>query len=168
MNRRGNIFDAFIVLGVAFMLAVTVGVGLYFAGNVNTAVQEMTGISTEAKTMTSNINNDLPGFVDLLMVIILVGLPLVSMVLAFFNNVHPLFFYVSVAVLVLVVFAGIVLKTGWEKLDGTIIGTVYDDLPMTDFFMNNFGVYSILVGMMIAIGLYMKTQAQQGPPGGFY
>jgi hypothetical protein len=162
MNRQGSIFDAFFVLGVVFLLVVVVGVGMYLAGAVNDAFQGMTDISTESKTMLQNVDNDLPGVVDLILVIIIVGLPLVSMVLAFFNNIHPVFFYVSISVLVLIVFAGIVYHDAWERFDGTIIGEVYDGMPMTKFFMDYFGIYSLLVGVMIIIGLYMKTQAQQG------
>lgn len=159
--RQGNIFDVFFILIVGFLLATMVVIGVFLSNTVNTALQNST-IAPEAKEATQNITDDLPGAADFVLIIILFGLPMMTVVLSFFNDIHPLFFYVSIAVLILIVMAGYAYKILWESLTSTSLGATASSLPMTNFVLSNYGLYSLLVGVMVIIGLYVKLQGQPG------
>jgi hypothetical protein len=155
MNNKGNIFDVFLILGIGFMIMLCVVVGIYLAGKVNTAIQDA-GVSDDAKTMVSNINNDLPSTVDFIVLIILIIMPIVSAILAFFNNIHPLFFFVGIGMMLLIVLAGAAYKEVWEDTTAGELSATAQSMPMTNFVLNHFGVYSLLCGIIVLYGLYSK------------
>lgn len=158
MNRRASLFDSFWIVSalLAFVVA-AVAVGLVFEA-FNSAVQAG-DFPDVAKTSVSGFDTALPGVFDWLFVALLFGLPLVSMGLAWFNNIPLVFFYVVLAVLLLMVFIGWGLQSGWESIiagGSTFALYVTTRMPLTSFVMNNFGFYSLVVVAVIAFGTYVK------------
>ena len=161
MNNRGNIFDAFTIMIIVFMIGLMVVIGIYLATRVNSAIQD-SGVSDSTKTMTGSITDDLPGAVDFVVIMILFGLPLVSVILAYFNNIHPVFFYIGIAVLILIVLCGYAYQQLWVKFTAGDLSVTSSSIPMTNFILSHFGIYSLFVGIAILYGLYVKNSQSGG------
>jgi hypothetical protein len=154
-----SLFDSFYIVGALFAFVIAaVAVGLVFQ-SFNNAVQ--TGdFAPVAKEVTGGLAGGWPGVVDWIFVALLIGLPLASMALAYFNNIPAIFFFGIIGVLFLMVFVGWGLQAGWEGImadGGDFSIYVSSGLPMTNFILSNFGVYSLLVVAIIGFGTYVKA-----------
>jgi hypothetical protein len=90
---------------------------------------------------------------------------LISAIFAYFNNIHPLFFWASLLLVILMVFAGAAYQELWGALrDDADLSTQMDRLPITNLVLTNYGFYSFLVFLIIAAGTFIKLRGNT--PGG--
>ena len=160
MNRRGSVFDMFVILGILFLAVLIAALSLFFINTFTGVINNATGsMFDSAKTMTTSFNTDAPGVLDFILLMLFIGLPLFSMILAFFNNIHPVFFYASFGMVILIIFVGAAYGQLWGSFADTDIGTVSElRLPMTSFILNHFGLYALLATIMILFGTYVKLK----------
>jgi hypothetical protein len=127
-----------------------------------TAINTTSGSNFDnAKVMTQNINNDAPGALDFIIIMIMLGFPLASMILAFFNDIHPLFFYASFIIVLFIILMGYAYSGLWDKYKATDIGLASSmSMPMTNFIMSHFGLYSLLASFLILFGTFVKIRGQ--------
>lgn len=161
MNRRGNVFDVILILGIVFLAVIMSVVGIKFMNTFTQAINSTTSSNFDtAKTATQNFNNDVPSTLDFILLMIAIGFPLASMVLAFFNNIHPLFFYATTGVVIFIVLVGGAYGTLYEKFAATSIGQEGAvSLPMMNFIMSHFGLYAILTSVIVLFGTYVKIRS---------
>lgn len=163
-----SLFDSIVIVAglVAFVVAVVVA-GIVYQ-EFNTALQG-SDLSQVAKDNADDLSTGWPGAMDWIFAALLIGLPLASMGLAYFNNIPSVFFYAILAMLFLMVFIGWGLQSAWENIivsgDAFSIYAV-NNLPITTYVMNNFGLYSLIVVAIIGFGTYVKMNSG-GLGGGF-
>ena len=158
-GRRGNIMDMFTILFILACALVVMVVFVAFINGFNTSVQADTSIGSSGKTFMSNIQSQNGWSLDFIFVMALINLPLVSAVLAYFNNIPPFFFWGSIGVLMLVILmANVVgdLYTNVANVNG--LSTVTSSLPMTNFIMSHFVIYGFLCSVLILFGVFLKPQ----------
>ena len=161
MNRRGNLLDAIIIIAVIFGIAAAILGIVFIEQKLSTAFTNTPGYTGSAANQAmTNIDTDMPWTLDFVFVMLLVSFPILSMVLSFFNNVHPFFFYASIGISALVVIVGSWFATGYANLvTGTEIGAVArNSLPMLNFILSNYVIYAVFVIFMIMLGLYVKSR----------
>ena len=165
MNRRGFLGDASLIIVVLFMLAmVGVVMSLVLSAFYN-ALSEDTSIPSEAISIIQTGAEQYPGVIDFWFVLFLVGLPLGSAILAYFNDIHPLYFWCSLFLVILVVLLGAALSELWMdfRSDETLAVAVAN-MPMSDFILQHYAMYAFFVFVLIAMGTFIKLR--QG--GGYY
>lgn len=156
----------FIVVSLFLFVIVAATLGIMLS-TFNTAIQSQ-DVSEVAKTGTASMSSQWGGVMDWFFVALLIGMPLAAMGLAALNQVPPFFFYMVLAVLLLMVFIGWGFQSAFENIiaSGTTFGAyLSSDMPLTTFIMNNFGLYSMLIVLLTGIGTYVKSRQE---PRGFY
>jgi len=165
MNRRGFMGDASVIILVLFLLAM---VGVVMTIVLNTFSEELSSDSSipqEAINIIQTGASEYPGIIDFWFVLFLVGFPLGSAILAYFNDIHPLYFWCSLFLVIMVVLLGAALSEFWNELrsDETLAVAVAA-MPMTDYILQNYAMYALFIFIIIAMGTFVKLR--QG--GGFY
>lgn len=162
MNKRGTILDAIYIMGLLFIVAIIAAIGIFLSDKINTAIQG-SDIPADAKVMNQNLAGDIPGAVDFIFLMVFIGLPIASLVLAFFNNIHPILFYITVALSFIILFAAIAYAQLWDKFQTTTVGVyAVSNIPMTNFILEHMGVYTLLVIVIILFGTYIKSRNPAG------
>ena len=86
-----------------------------------------------------------------------------SMLLAFFNNIHPLFFWASLGLTMLMVIIGSAFGDSFTSIanDTSFLG-VTAQMPYSTIIFSHFGMYSLFVVLVIAAGVFVKSRSQAG------
>lgn len=162
-NNRGNIFDSFSII---FILAFAVVVLLLFVliiKKFSIIINADPAMPDAGKEFIGTIQSQNGWTMDFLFIMLLISLPLASMILAFFNNIPPFMFWASFGLTMLVVLFGNVLGDAYMNLVATgDMATITWDLPMTNYVMSHFALYSFIVVLMIIFGVYIKQRNQMG------
>lgn len=163
MNKRGNVLDAYTIIVVLFSMVFTMIVlGVVINATAN-SLNADDDIPTEAKTIITHVDDRFLPMMDFWGVLFLVGFPLISAIFAYFNNIHPLFFWASLGFVILIVLMGASINVFWEELsqDSLILQSI-DQMPMTDFVFSNYGLYSFFVFVIVASGTFVKLRQTGG------
>lgn len=165
MNKRGNITDAFLIIIIIAGLSI---VAFFFVfaserlmdGLGNTPVIAATPTSAG---MINDVDTNLPWVVDFILIMIMFGLPLISMILAFFNNISPFFFFASVGLTMLFLVVSSWMGDVWTSFTrNQDMAATQSELPMTDFVMDNYPLYAMYSIIMIIIGVFLKNRNSSG------
>lgn len=159
MNSRGNMYDALPILGVMFTIAIMSVLMLFLVGTFKDELVADESIPQVAQDIVVKGESQLPGIYDWFFALFFIGLPVISAIFAYFNNIHPLFFWASIALVILVVLMGGAFQVFWEELSGDDdLNTQMQRLPITNLVMNNYGVYAFLTFIIIAAGTFIKLR----------
>lgn len=160
MNNKGSFFDIIVIISILFIGVIISVIGLYFINNIAHTFSISTNVPSSVNIIGSTIENETPGVFDFVLIAIIIGLPLISMILAFFTDIHPILFFVIILLTILVVFTGIGYKYMWEKFATTEVGLFgANNLPMTTFIMNNFSIYVLFCSFVIIFASYVKIRS---------
>lgn len=163
MNRRGNVFDSVGIIITLFTVGILCLIGVVFIQQVYAGITSSTGIPATATNMVTDMNTDVGWVLDFFILMMLLAMPVASMLLAFFNNIHPLFFWASIGITMLVIIIGSAFGdafVGVMNSDGLSAGTAV--LPMSSFIFSHFGMYSLFVILLIAAGVFVKSKSAGG------
>jgi hypothetical protein len=170
VNRRGNILDALLVIGIIGILAIGMLLFVYIEKKLNTGItSSLTGQDNTdtALTVANNVDSQLPWTIDFFVIMMMFGLPLLTMILAFFNNIHPAFFWASLGFTMLIIVAATWYAQVWQNFTSTadvgLTASVY--LPMTNWIMNNYVAYAVFCVFVLIVGVYAKSKSANGGGG---
>lgn len=150
--RKGTPLDLIgIMVGLfSFSLAVI----LVYTMLVN--MQASGGLSTTSQSAYI-INSEIQNWVvfDNLFLAALLGLSLTSIIAAAKVRTSPLFLFLSLILLAIILVIGAVLTNTWEQfVDSSAIVATASVLPKMHYIMENFLMYLLVEGAMILIALY--------------
>ena len=165
MNRKASMIDVFVIMGVIFAVVIGIFFFVYFQKNLSAGIRTAlpnSSITNTALVINNNIDNSSGTVLDFFIIMLMFSMPLISMILAFFNDVHPILLWASIGLsLVIVIAASWIAIMYGAFVAGTLsITTSY--LPMTNFMMNNFIIYSLYCIVVILAGTFIKTRNPQG------
>lgn len=163
MNRKGNVMDAIGIIILIFSVGLLCWVGVLFINGFNDGIQATTGLPSAATTMSAGVDTNIGWVLDFFVLMMFLALPIVSMLLAFFNNIHPLFFWASLGVTMLVVIVGSAFGDAFMSVanDSTFAG-VATQMPYSTLLFNHFGMYSLFVVLIIGAGVFVKSRSALG------
>ena len=103
------------------------------------------------------VKNDFPSVFDGVILIVFIGLWIFALVSAFFIDTHPMFFILTVVLLVAVfLVAAIVGNVGEGLLSEDEFSGVVGDFPITSWLLSNFLLVMLFVGFSVAIVMFGK------------
>lgn len=152
-----------LAIGV-FLIILAATTGIIF-DQLTGAISGSADISQVAKDNAQEASENWGGAMDWILLCMLIGMPLISMGLAYFNDVPPFFFYTTIGTSLVMVFIGWALQDGLIEIlnNGGIIGSyILSQMPKTAYLMQNWGVYSVIVILLIGIGTYVKQRGGAG------
>ena len=164
MNRRGNLIDAITIMGIVFVLACGM---MFFVFVIKNITGSLLTSSTVINTPTSNsivtgVDQNSPWVADFFVVMMMFGLPLLAFILAFFNNISPIFFWSTIGFTMLVAVLGGFFASGYLNFINANMIVVETYMPITAFVMRNFVMYGLFLCAVIGFGIYAKTKSQMG------
>jgi hypothetical protein len=126
---------------------------------VNTSIQAETDISTEAKAVSADVSASYDNVFDQGLMMVLVGIWLLVMALAYVGANNPLFLVVAVLVLASLGFVGMILSNGYSEFSSDVdVAAFAADFPMSNFILNNYLVVVLVIGFSgVIVYLYRSV-----------
>lgn len=158
--KKGNVLDILIIviILVGFGLTVLITNVLYIqmaaTGGLNT--------TTQSQSIVSTTNEQFQIF-DYAFLAIVLGLSLTSVIAAARVRTSPLFFFISLILLTIVLLIVWVAQSVFNSTS-TQLGSIITNYPIMSFIMNHLLVYSIVIAIMISLALY-STRGSAGGGG---
>lgn len=157
MNRTGSVIDAAYLLPGFLIFGLIAIVGLLLVTNLNAAFAPLAGEFPAAAHIMDTAATQYPDMMDFWFVMLFIGAPLVAAVLAYFNNIHPFFFWISLLFTLFLVIFGKALQMVWESvLSDATLEAAATAMPMMNYILTNYGFYSFIVVVLITIGTFIK------------
>lgn len=158
MNRRANVLDAIPVLAEILIFGIIIVIMLLFLNSFNAAIQA-SDVGNTAKEILQTGVDDFPAMFDFWFAVLFIGLPMISAILAYFNNIHAVFFWLSLMLAFAIILIGKAFQLVWEAfISDATITSVAQSLPITNWVLSNYGLYSFFVFIVIAAGTFIKLR----------
>lgn len=108
-----------------------------------------------------DVTTRLPSVLDAGVVLAFVLLWAVVIIASFMIDSNPLFFVISIVLMIAVLFVGATLQMFYEELIlDSAFATVATDLPMTDWILSHIFIITLMVLGSVLIALYGKNAIQ--------
>ena len=162
--------DALTIIGLLFAIAFSSLILTYFMDKVNIEFQGDSSIPQMSKDILARGRTQLPGLFDWWFALFLVALPLASAALAYFNNIHPVMFWISMPLIMVAIFLGAAYSEVWQAAMQEPELSVYaSELPIQNLVLTNYGKYSLFIVLVVALGTFVKLRGgyQRDVYGGF-
>lgn len=159
-NRRGQtILDMLLVIVFLFIIGIGMIFGAKVFTDVNTDIQADPDISDYAKNDLNTSATNYPTIMDNAFILLMSLLWVALIVTSFLIDSHPVFFVITVILLVFVFIVGMILANAFQDV------VAEDDLaesaalfPMTNWVFENFLLLLIAMGFSTALALYAKAR----------
>ena len=155
-NRKGYEFDILRMLPIFLILAVTFYLAYTIGSAVDTELTAMGDISTAPMEATLDAIPLFDYFIPILYAITLIS----SIVLAFYIDVNPIWYIVSIFAWILtLVYSAILSNVHYSIATQAELTAASSLFTYTVYFMNNLPIFALVGGLLIAIATYMKWRA---------
>lgn len=157
MNKKGSVPDMIYFVVIMFLLAFVVVILWVLFQAIDTSFQATDSITNEGKSIESGIKNRFVSIMNNVFLLGFVGFFIAIVIGAWFIRVHPAIFWLSIPILVFIVFIAAIYSNFWFSITTeSLIADAADDFPIIKFIFENY-VYLITVLVLIIAGvLYMK------------
>ena len=158
MDKKGDIGDIFMYVGLFFILAII----LLIVGKVALVIQE----NVSPQMASSNLGNEtlqklplMPRIFDNVMFIIFIALIIGLIASVLMIDVHPLYFIAFIIGGILILLIGWIFSNAWGTISGTSsLANISSDMPKTNFFFSKLPLFSLIVLIITGIILYSKMR----------
>ena len=103
MNKKGSLTDLLFMAVAIFVFGVATLLGYAVYSSFNTEIQTMTDIPADAKTASTSMVAHFPGVLDNSILFLAFGLGVIAFMLAAMVRVHPVFLFIYLIFLVIIV-----------------------------------------------------------------
>jgi len=157
--KKGNaVLDTALVLVVIFAFAILSILGYNTFNNLYDDISS-DDISDESQTALDEVHNRYPAVLDGLMFFLFIGMWAMVIIASFMIDTKPIFFILSVILVLFIVIAGIFLGNFFEEyFQDAEISTVSSSFPMSVFLLSNMLYVGIAIGFSIIIVLFAKSR----------
>ena len=159
-SRKGNaVMDTTTILLVLFVSILAVIVAKVLFNDLNDDVQNDTSLSNSTKQLVASQNTAYSSLMDNGFMIIFVGLWIVMLASAFFSDTHPIFFVITIILMIGVLVIGAVIGNTYEEiLEDDDFNSIEDDFPKSHRIMSNLLVVTIIISFTITLALFGKKR----------
>lgn len=154
-----NIADILLVMIVLVAFAMISIFGHQTFSLINDDIQSDADLSTTAKTTSSNLEARYPATLDGAFAIMFVLFWIFLIVSSFLIDSHPIFFIISIILLLGAFVVAMVLSNSYQELmSDSDISSFGDQFPITNFIIGNLLLVVIAIGFSVVIVLYGKNK----------
>ena len=155
-KKANAVFETIVILVVILAFAITTIFGYNSFKDLNAELQLDDTISTQGKTQLNNFQTDYPSMFDWVSIFIIVMLTIGGMVSAFMIETNPIFFIVTIVLLISVfVLAAYLNNIFFETMETSDLA----DFPITNWVFNNLIKVFVISAFMIGLALFAKSRA---------
>ena len=159
-NKRGNVtLESLTVIILLFVFIIGAVIVSLLTSEVENFIVEDEALSDSEKAMVTNMTSSTPQFLDSVFIFAMVALMIAMIISSLFIDTHPIFFIISLILLVAVLIVAAVISNTWSDFasDGDL-SSYADKFPMSGFVMNNLVEVIVVFAMIIALVLYLKLR----------
>lgn len=158
--KRGNaLIDSVLIVVVLFVLAIGGLYGSMVIDEVNTDIQADPDIGAEAKNVTGTLNSNYIPLMDNLFIFAFVLFAVFTVISVFMLDSHPIFFIISVILLVAVLIVSMLLGNAFEEImQDPEITSYSNQFTYTSWIMEHIVMVVIGLAAMVLTALYVKMR----------
>lgn len=159
-NKKGNaIADSIMIVVVIFVFAVIAFVGLKIFGDLNTEIQADDQLDNQSKQISEDLYDRYPSVMDGTFIFAFALIWILVLVASFIIDAHPIFFIVTLILLIFVIIIGAYIGNIYEELSNdSEIGTFASSFPMTNFVMQHYMLFIIAIALTVSLVLFGKNK----------
>lgn len=158
-NRGQTILDMLLVIVMLFIVALGSLFGYKILSEMNSDIQDDDDIAQVAKDDLNGLTTNYPQFMDNAFVLMLALLWVALIVTAFLVDSHPVFFIITVVLLVFVFIVAMIISNAYQDVRAEEeLVDASSGFPMTNWVFDNLLVIVIAMGFTSAIALYAKAR----------
>lgn len=159
MNNKANVIDVLWIAVFMFVVGISFIIGYMFFGSVNNQLQDMDNIAPVSKTILDNTNNRFVAWFDGAFLVIMVGLFLGSVILAFQIDSHPIFFPISIIIFIIQIIITAVLANSFTTImqDSNLVAYA-NEFVIIPFVMANYIKILLVLGFALAWIIWGKLK----------
>ena len=164
LNKKATIQDLIIIMVIIIMFAVGVLITYKISDELNTKFNEDVRVSDNERATKAfgEITGMYPGVIDNSFLLLVFGLSIGALILAFLVRVHPVFFVGFLLVLVIIIFlAGIFSNIYLEMANTPDFEGVASNLTFITHIVGKLPLIIGIVGFLIAIVMFKQFQTAQ-------
>ena len=159
-DKRGNVFfEGMTVIYWLLILIIFGIVGLTLFTDMNNDFQADPDNDPDAKQQMQEQYDQYPSMWDDIIIIIFVGLWLFILISAYFVETSPIFFIISIVLLIILLYVTVYIGNGAENIfndDG--LNNEYIQFPKTQFVVENLVLFILAIGATTVLVLFMRKQ----------
>lgn len=159
-RKRGSIQDLILILVVAVFFSVLVMIAFKVTDVINTKVQSSSVIASmdtdgNARNAVSKVNSTFSGAVDNSFLFLLVGMSIITLILASLVRVHPAFMILFIIGWIFIVFiAGVGSNIYQTMAENTQMVDVANQLVYTSLIMKYLPLFIGVIGILLMIVMH--------------
>jgi len=160
-NKKGSISDMIFLIILLVVVATITVVSWKMYKAVDDNLQSSNQISAEGKAISTSLRGRFTAVNDNIFLIVMVGMLIAVVAGAWFIAVHPALFWVSIPIIVFIVFLGSIYGNVFQNIVTSGFSGEIADFPIMQFVMNNFVYFITFFVLIIAIALFAKSRIEQ-------
>ena len=158
LNKKGSFGDIFYIAVVMFLFAIVITVGWVIHDKINDKWQTKTELGTASLEIMQQSNDDYISLFDGVFLTMFVGLYIGSLILAYNIDVSPLFFFLSLFIMgVIVVITAVLGNSYYAFSQNAGLINYADDFTFIPFILNNYVAVFVVMMFGLAGVMYAKT-----------
>lgn len=167
IGKEGSILDLVFIMVFIFVAALSVIIAYFIYSRYTDATEDVEAFNnTYVGNITAYSTANLENF-DYLFIFIVFGLLVLTVVSGFYVASHPVFFFISLMTLILVVILGAIFANIFDEVvvSDEVNETVdmETDFPIIDYFMSNYPTMILILGVILMVVFYAKSKLSGGP-----
>jgi len=164
MRKKGSIgLETLFLIVVVFAMALTVFMGKSLVDDLNADIQGDSDFSAEAKAVSLDVQTRYPLVMDGAVIFLYVMVWIAILISAYVIDTHPVFFIVSLIVIVITLIVALSISDGYtELMTDADFSTMPTSFPMIHFLLSNLFILTVLQAFSVAVVLYGKYRSGAG------
>lgn len=159
-DKKGSMMDAFGIVMITIVFIIIVVACFYVYSVMQPALNQTLANNVSTQVLAQG-ETSLLGF-DKMLVLVFGGLVFASLIGAFLIDTHPVFFIVSIILLIVFIFISIILGEATNTMLSSGFNSSYNQFPIMRFYISRLPLISLLVGALIMIVLFAKLTWASG------
>lgn len=158
-SKKGGVTDLVYIMIVLVVFGAIVLFGFKFMSEVNTQFQASDIINQQGKDSTQAITNLFPNVIDNTFLFLMIGLCLITLVLAMLVVIHPVFFILYFVFLAIVIFVGGILSNIYQTMAANAqLVDVANQLTYISHILSYLPIIIGVFGFVLAVVMYRTYQ----------
>lgn len=151
--------EILLVIILLFGLGIVAVIGNKMFSDLNTELQADDSLSNESKAFVATVEANYPSTFDTVFLLALIFLWVLLIVSSFLIDTHPVFFVVTLVILVMCFVISMLIANTYEEFsDDTSFSTYAAEFPITSWVMSHLLIVIIVMGFTVGVTLYAKNQ----------
>jgi len=161
MNRKGNVPDLIYIIVILFSLGVTIIIAANFYGQYTESIADNPAFNNPVNTAVEADAETMLAALDYIFIFFFIGLIISTIVLGFQIRTHPVFFFISLILLIIVTILAGTMSNVYEQFTTNTtssIATTASNYTAMNFLFAHLPLFIAFIGVVIMVIFYAKDK----------